>query len=128
MLKLPEVTKTIALNIIGPILLVVVFGLGIWGVYHKVKSIGYEQATAECVKKFSDYQTQVDTRVQKLESSVKSFDETLQESTIALTNDINKILNSSKKQPTVVIKEGKCLPAPQFVDSLNEAINRVNKK
>ncbi len=120
--------KNILLKIVGPLVVVAILGGALYSIYTKIKADGYQEATIECTKKFAEYQAQVDARVQKLEASVKGFDETLQESTISLSNDINKILNSSKKQPTVVIKEGKCIPAPQFVDSLNEAINRANKK
>lgn len=128
MIQLPTVSKTLVLNIVGPLILAAIVSGSLWGIYTKIKSIGYKEAEIACTKRFEVYQATVDKRVKDLEGSVKGFDETFKELSLSLSSDMNKILIASKKQPTVIIKDGKCVPAPQFVDSLNEAILRANQK
>lgn len=99
---------------------------GIWGGYSYIKNIGYNEAQAECIKKFEDYQKQVDDRMVKLQTSISTVSELLVTTNDNLSQDISIILSRTKNKPSVVNKDGKCQNNVEFIKDINDAINRVN--
>lgn len=106
--------------------------LSILGVGYSAYSYTYNQgkleAQVECQKKFEEYQKQLDEKISRIETSISSVAESSQTSQQLLNSDITEILKRVKKAPVTVVKDGKCYPSQTFVDGINEAINRANKK
>lgn len=121
--------KIISPTTIAAAVIVVVLGLLLRQGYVHVENQGYQKAQAECIKKFDEYNTSVNERIRGLEENISEMAGTLIDQNQSLSTDIASISGRLKKLgPTTIIKEGKCVPAPVFVDSLNEAIDRANKR
>lgn len=111
------------------ILFAIVAALGIgYSAYSYTYNQGKQQAQIECQKKFEEYQKQLDEKISRIETSISSVAESSQTSQQLLNSDITEILKRVKKAPVTVVKDGKCYPSQTFVDGINEAINRANKK
>lgn len=109
--------------------LAVVLVLGsLYWIYSSIRESGYREATMECQQKFDNYQKEINAKLFDLQSGLQSIGGNLGSSTTLLANDMHIILQTIRKNPNVIIKDGKCVPSQTFLDSINQAINRANKK
>ena len=113
--------------IVAAVALSSTLGLGYLG-YSKVKHIGYEEAKVEYEKKYQEYVTAHQT---KLDGIVKTSDVLLAEArkgNADTLKGINNILVATKGKPLVIVKDGGCVPSPTFTDSISEINKQVNEK
>lgn len=101
----------------------------LYGSYKYVENIGYQKAQAECVAKFEAYNKQMDEKLSDIQGSISTMAEELITQNQSMASDIVTIARNTKnKGPTTIVKEGKCTPSTTFVEGLNEAIDRANKR
>ena len=113
--------------IIGAVILAATLLLGYAG-YSHVKDIGYQEAKVECDEKFAEYQKKVNERLERIEGKVSGITTDLISSNTELNTGVSQILESMRNTPSVTIKGGKCVPTQEFVNNLNSAIEKANKK
>lgn len=97
-------------------------------VYSKIKDIGYQEATAECVERMQKYNDKLDTLIVAVESSSASLAAKNIEDKESLRKDFAVILATIKNKPLYVIEQGKCKPSEDFVNIYNQVVDRVNVK
>lgn len=115
----------IAVVLISALLL----GGALYGSYKYVENIGYQKAQAECNEKFEAYNKKMDEKLGNIQGSISTMAEELITQNQSMASDIVTIARNTKnKGPTTIVKEGKCTPSPTFVEGLNEAIDRANKR
>lgn len=101
----------------------------LYGGYSYVRNIGYQEAQAECNEKFEAYNKKMDEKLGNIQGSISTMAEELITQNQSMASDIVIIARNTKnKGPTTIVKEGKCTPSPTFVEGLNEAIDRANKR
>ena len=99
-----------------------------YGTYSYVRNLGYQEANKECIDKFNKYQSEIDTKIGEIQTGISGISGTLVAQNENLSQDISIILARTKNKPTVVVKEGKCIPSDTFVKDINDAIERANKR
>lgn len=110
-------------------ILAILISLALYGSYKYVENQGYQKAQAECNAKFEAYNSSVDKKLADLQTSISGMAEELITQNQSMASDIITIARNTKnKGPTTIVKEGKCTPSPTFVEGLNEAIDRANKR
>lgn len=101
----------------------------LYGGYRYVENQGYQKAQAECNEKFEAYNKKMDEKLGNIQGSISTMAEELITQNQSMASDIVIIARNTKnKGPTTIVKEGKCTPSPTFVEGLNEAIDRANKR
>ena len=101
----------------------------LYGAYKYVENQGYQKAQAECSEKFEAYNKQMDEKLAGIQGSISTMAEELITQNQSMASDIVTIARNTKnKGPTTIVKEGKCTPSTTFVEGLNEAIDRANKR
>ncbi len=119
---------TIQLKLIAAaISIALILGLGYYA-YYSIRDIGYQEATIECNKKFSEYQKKVDERIDTITTNINTISDVVSTTNENLSKDITKILNNTKNIPINVIKNGKCVPTDAYIKNVTDAINRANTK
>lgn len=113
--------------IIALIVLLGLAGVG-YTAYSSIYSRGERAAQVECQQKFEQYQKDVDAKVAILESNLAVLTATTLHQQLTLNSDIEEILKRVKKSPVTIVKNGTCYPSPTFVEGINQAIDRANKK
>lgn len=98
------------------------------GVGYTLYSKGQLAAQQECAAKFEQYQKEVDAKVQQLESNLAVITATSLHQQLSMNTDITEILKRIKTSPVTVVKNGKCYPSPTFVEGINQAVDRANKR
>lgn len=103
--------------------LVVILALSVCAylVYDKI----YTKAVEDTIAAHQKY---MDGKIQTLEDMSSHIALQNEQSTKALQSDLAEILAKSSKKPTVIYKEGKCIPSDNFLDSYNSLIDRANSK
>lgn len=111
--------------IIAAICLVLI-GITGYFMFSYVKSLGYNEANAACVARFDEYKSQIDAKLDQVQTSVSDAAGTLVTSNQLLQDDLRKLGFRVSKLPTTIIKDGKCVPNPDALVEVKEAIRRVN--
>lgn len=106
---------------------ILVIGALYW-VYSSIYDSGYKQANIECTEKFQQYQKETDERLANLQADLQVVGGKLGSQQAGLRSDMAKILTTVRQQSIIISKDGKCIPSPEFVDSINKAILRANQK
>lgn len=101
---------------------------GLYWIYNSIYSSGYKAATIECDQKFAQLQKETNEKLFSLQTGLQNISGDLGVQQASLASDISTILQTIRKKPTVVVKDGKCVPSQEFVNSINKAIDRANKK
>lgn len=101
---------------------------GLYWIYHSIRESGYREAQVECQEKFHTYQREVNEKLSNLQHGLQNISGDLGTSTAILSSDMQNIAFGMRKQQNLIIKDGKCNPSQSFVDSINRAIDRANKK
>lgn len=91
-----------------------------------IKNIGFQQANAACVARFDKYQEDIDKKLADVQTSVSQTAEGMITSNQLLQDDLRKIGFRVSKIPTTIVVDGKCVPNPEAIKDVNEAIKRVN--
>jgi len=107
--------------------LTVLAGIG-YMTYSSIYSKGERAAQAECLAKFEKFQKEVDAKVATLETNLSVITATSLHQQLTLNSEIEEILKRVKKAPVTIVKNGTCYPSPTFVEGINQAIDRANKK
>ena len=109
-------------------ILTVIVSLFLYSAYAAVYNQGYAAAEHKYLLDKMSYQAEVSEKILGIESSLSTIanSNTIREDLI--TSDISEILRRLKKNPTVIIKEGKCAPTDTFINNINSAIIRANSK
>lgn len=104
-----------------------VLGAMYW-IYSSIRESGYREAQVECDQKFAQLQKETDARLINLQTDLQVLSGKLGSQQSALHVDMAKILTTIRQSPIIISKNGKCEPSDEFVDSINKAILRANKK
>lgn len=107
--------------------IILVLGVLYW-IYSSIYDSGYRAASIECDQKFAQLQKETNEKLFSLQSSLQNISGDLGVQQASLASDMSTILQTIRKKPTVVVKDGKCVPSQEFVNSINKAIDRANKK
>jgi len=103
--------------------------LGFLGLaYSWVYNRGYVTANLECDQKFQAYESKLNNQLDVLEANLQTINTDLVQKQSELVVDVQTILQKVKSKPTIIVKEGRCTLQPEFVDSINQAIQRVNQE
>ena len=94
-------------------LLVVSFSAGYW-------SGSTSQESKYAAKAYSELVT-LNREISAVATTWQNRDQLLQQ-------DLQGLKQKLLSKPTVVVKNGKCEPTKEFVDTVNEAIDRANKR
>lgn len=100
----------------------------VWQVYRTGYQHGEATASAEAYTAIANRQVEIGKSLQTLETSVNSLTAVQTGSTKQLRSDMSKILTNIKREPVVIIENGKCVPSPTFLQGLDDAINRASAK
>lgn len=101
----------------------------LYGGYKYVEYQGYKKAQIECQERFDKYQKEINTRLDTMQGTFSEMATELVTQNQSLSSDITAILKRTRAVgPTTIVKEGKCTPSTTFVEGLNEAIDRANRK
>ena len=114
-------------TIIATVILVGVAALGYFG-FSYVKNLGFQEATAACEKRFSEYTKQIDDKLTEVQTSVSQNAETMITSNQLLQEDLRRIGFRVSKLPTAIVVDGKCVPNPAALSEVKEAVRRVNSE
>ena len=120
--------KTLQVKLLLVALISLIIGLAGYSVYNNIYTRGERAAQIECQARFDKYQKEVDAKVATLETNLSVLTATSLHQQLALNSDIEEILKRVKKSPVTVIKNGKCYPSPTFVEGINQAVDRANKR
>ena len=112
-------------TIIATVILVGVAALGYFG-FSYVKNLGFQEANAACEKRFSEYTKQIDDKLTEVQTSVSQNAETMITSNQLLQEDLRRIGFRVSKLPTTIVVDGKCVPNPEALSEVKEAVRRVN--
>jgi hypothetical protein len=96
--------------------------------YYEVKDSGKKEAELACMLQREADRIELEKRIQALSEGMGIIAQVASEQRDVLSQDIGEILNRVKSKPVTIVKNGKCEPATEFLDSLNQAINRANQK
>lgn len=97
-----------------------------YGGYSYIKSIGYNEAKAECDKKFKDYNDSLMKKIEQIETNSTTLVENSKKANDKLSEDITTIMKSVKGKTLTVIKNGECTPSQTFSDTINSVNKRIN--
>jgi hypothetical protein len=117
------------------ILIVIIIGSASFYIYNRIYQRGYNVANAECSIKIAEYEAKMTKYKDDLNQRIASIEKDsiglvtdLQNSNSALSRDIAIIKAKAKPRPTYVIKQGTiCSPTPEYIETHNETVERVNK-
>lgn len=93
---------------------------------------GFQHGSAEASNSYyiaiAARQTEIGKNLEALETNVNALAAVQSSSAKRLQGDMTKILANIKREPVVIIENGKCVPSPTFLQGLDDAINRANSK
>lgn len=89
---------------------------------------GYNRAAHKYLQEEQARQQKLQLALNELQSSLNGVATTVSASEEASEADLKEILARLKKSPVTVVKNGKCTPAPTFLNSIDDAVNRANTK
>lgn len=96
--------------------------------YRTAYNHGHLSGRNSCIKETEELIQQIHQRISGVEKTIDKLSDLALNQQEKLSRDIEEILKKVKSKPVVIIKNGKCVPSPQFVEGLNEAIRRANQK
>ncbi len=97
-------------------------------VYDYIYDKGFMASEVACQKRMEEYKIDLDKRIKDLVDMSEAQNKARQQNADSIKADLDKIYRASRAKPLTIIKEGKCLPSENFIDSFNAAIDRVNQK
>lgn len=106
------------------LILSLVLGYG----YRSAYNHGKLSAQEVCIKNMQAYQNEVKAKIVIIEANLTEIASITNNREKALGKDITKILEGVKKEPVVIIKEGVCTPSKNFIEGINQAIDRANEE
>lgn len=106
------------------LILSLVLGYG----YRSAYNHGKLSAQEVCIKNMQTYQNEVKAKIVIIEANLTEIASMTNNREKALGKDITKILEGVKKEPVVIIKEGVCTPSKNFIEGINQAIDRANEE
>lgn len=106
------------------LILSLVLGYG----YRSAYNHGKLSAQEVCIKNMQAYQNEVKAKIVIIEANLTEIASITNNREKALGKNITKILEGVKKEPVVVIKEGVCAPSKNFIEGINQAIDRANEE
>lgn len=107
--------------------IVLVLGALYW-IYSSIYNSGYRAASIECDQKFAQLQKETNEKLANLQADLQVVGGKLGVQQASLRSDMAKILTTVRQNAIIISKDGKCIPSPEFVDSINKAILRANQK
>jgi flagellar biosynthesis/type III secretory pathway protein FliH len=96
--------------------------------YNHIFQLGYQQAQLACNLEKEQYKQELAQKVVELEQELENVANTSNQQKQQLTKTINNLAIKLKTQQVVTIKNGECVPATVFIDSINQAISEANLK
>lgn len=87
--------------------------------------VGYNYANKACELERAEFINKLNENTLKIQSSLSTLAQDLEARNSVLSADINTILSKVKR--TVIVKEGKCVVDPNFVQSVNNVVKKVNE-
>lgn len=102
--------------------------LALYFIFSKVYYLGFDAAEVYYLKENAKQQQQMTAKVEDLQSKLVIAAQNLQTNQATMSKDIANISRQLKNQEIVIVKNGKCVPTQTFLDSINQAVDRVNKK
>lgn len=103
------------------ILLAVAITFSAYMVYDRIYTKGVQDSIAA-------HEKYLDEKIGNLEHLSTHIALQNEQNTKAVQDDLALILSKSSQKPTVIYKEGKCIPSDNFLDSYNSLIDRANSK
>ncbi len=108
--------------------LIAVLSALVYFTYDGIKERGKAEALAECDAKFKEYTKSLEERIKSMEAGISIIADNSATKQDLMAGDIDEILRRLRKGPVTIVKDGKCIPSPTFVDGINEAITRANAR
>ena len=91
--------------------------------------LGRSHEKEACLEQQASLIREINENAKVIQKDLSSLSENLDVSINNLSQDVNVILARTKKTgtPTIIVKDGKCIPHPTFSKDVNSAIDAVNK-
>lgn len=99
-----------------------------WLAYDKAYTHGYKAAEAYYLREAKANQDRMLEKVSGIETNLDALASNLNRSQLSLSRDMAKILANNKNSPQFMIKNGRCVPTPEFLTSIDTAIQRANSQ
>lgn len=99
-------------------------------VFDAIFDMGYQKASNKYEQRIKDYEDALVERINRIENHSIIYMQTTHDANTLFNSKLEKVLaNVSKKnEPLYIVKEGKCTPSKEFVDSYNSIITGGNAK
>lgn len=88
------------------------------------KAYSDKACLAEAVKR----EQVIQEHLASLRTDIASISTAAANQEVQMKEDMEQILARLHKSPTVIYKNGKCTPSSTYLDSIDQAINKANKK
>ena len=95
--------------------------------YNAIKYIGYKEAEVKYTLVIKNYEDNINKKIDSIETLSNTLVTENRTASDLLVSDMQVLKNSIKKNPLIVIKDGKCVPSETFYDSLSKINQRANE-
>ena len=89
---------------------------------------GRSHAKEECLQESVKREQVIQEHLSNIQSDLSTIAGVSTAQEQKLREDMDQILSRLKKSPTIVYKDGKCIPSATYLDSIDQAVNRANKR
>jgi len=89
---------------------------------------GKAQARLECQQENLQQLAKAEQKIQELETALTTAAQVGQQKQKDLAKYIKQAKTKLISEPVVVVENGKCIPATNFLDSINKAISKANQE
>lgn len=96
--------------------------------YFHVKDIGYNEAKVKYEKEIAEYNKKLDDHISTIERNSTILVQNQADTQSKLDAGIDQIISVAGKKPLYIVKQDKCIPSQNFLDSYNDVINKANGK
>jgi 23S rRNA pseudoU1915 N3-methylase RlmH len=109
-----------------------VFSLSLIGggylLYHKIKDSGYKEAEDKYTQQINEYRKDIEVKKAEVEVLSNFLDNKRYSDTQQLNENLDAIIKEFRRtgKTTTIIKEGKCSPSQDFVDTWNNISEKAS--
>jgi septal ring factor EnvC (AmiA/AmiB activator) len=116
------------IKLVTTALAIAVAGIGTYSAYSYIKHTGYIEAELKYTQIIQDHVMQVNKKIDAIEALSNQLVAQDRKNSQLLAQDIAVIVKNTRNKPlTTTTKQGVCIPAPTFSDTLSNINQRANQ-
>lgn len=120
-----DITNIVKLVIISVV--ITAAGTLVHAGYAKIKDIGYQEAQVKYEKIIKTHEDGVNKKIQEIIDTTSLLVSENRATSASLSTDISVIMKGIKGKTLTIVKDGKCVPSPEFLNTFDTVNKRVNK-